>query len=91
MMTRQELPREDLHKHKRKMRRTRPEVRLVALCAVHQCFQVVAEPFLVRLPECLPFLAELMEDPSSEVRQRTKKTILFLEELSGEKMDEYLT
>ena len=45
---------------------------------------------MVLLPECLPFLSELMEDASPEVVELTAETIRFIEELSGEKLDEYL-
>lgn len=42
------------------------------------------------LPECLPFLSELMEDDAREVTSLTSEAIRFLEELSGEKLDSYL-
>lgn len=42
------------------------------------------------LPECLPFLSELMEDDAREVTALTSDAIRFLEELSGEKLDNYL-
>lgn len=42
------------------------------------------------LPECLPFLSELMEDSSREVVAATSEAISFIEELSGEKLDELL-
>jgi U3 small nucleolar RNA-associated protein 10 len=45
---------------------------------------------MVLLPECLPFLSELMEDAAQEVVDRTSDAIRFIEELSGEKLDEYL-
>lgn len=50
----------------------------------------VGEEYMVLLPECLPFLSELMEDSAQEVVDRTTDAIRFIEELSGEKLDEYL-
>ncbi len=45
---------------------------------------------MLLLPECLPFLSELMEDDTREVTSLTTDCIRFLEELSGEKLDTYL-
>ncbi len=45
---------------------------------------------MLLMPECLPFLSELMEDDTREVTTLTKECIQFLEELSGEKLDSYL-
>ena len=45
---------------------------------------------MLLLPECLPFLSELMEDSSREVVAAAAETIKFIEELSGEKLDSYL-
>ena len=42
------------------------------------------------MPECLPFLSELMEDSHRDVVAAAAETIRFIEELSGEKLDEYL-
>lgn len=42
-------------------RSRRAGVRVAALVALRQCFEVVGEEFLALLPECLPFLSELLE------------------------------
>lgn len=49
-----------------------------------------ADEYLTLLPECLPFLSELMEDSSRDVVAGTSEAIKFIEELSGEKLDSYL-
>jgi U3 small nucleolar RNA-associated protein 10 len=50
----------------------------------------VGEEYLILLPECLPFLSELMEDANRDVVAATAEAIRFIEELSGEKLDEFL-
>ena len=50
----------------------------------------VGEEYLILLPECLPFLSELMEDDSSDVIDLTSEIIRYIEELSGEKLTQYL-
>lgn len=49
-----------------------------------------ADEYLTLLPECLPFLSELMEDSSRDVVAGASEAIKFIEELSGEKLDSYL-
>lgn len=53
-------------------RSKRAGVRVAALVSLRQCFEVVGEEFLSLLPECLPFLSELLE-----VRKRVFAHILF--------------
>lgn len=50
-----------------KTRSRRAGVRVAALVSLRQCFEVVGEEFLALLPECLPFLSELLE-----VRRRAR-------------------
>ena len=50
----------------------------------------VGDEYLLLLPECLPFLSELMEDSHRDVVAAASDAIKFIEELSGEKLDEYL-
>lgn len=50
-----------------KTRSRRAGVRVAALVSLRQCFEVVGEEFLALLPECLPFLSELLE-----VRKRNR-------------------
>ena len=71
-------------------RHSRWSVRLASLHTLHQLFIEVGEEFLVLLPECLPFLSELLEDESSDVADLTSKVVRYIEELSGEKLDQYL-
>ena len=42
------------------------------------------------LPETIPFLAELMEDDDIEVEALVKKLVKRIEDLSGEKLTNYL-
>jgi U3 small nucleolar RNA-associated protein 10 len=50
----------------------------------------VGEEYLLLLPECLPFLSEMMEDDAEEVSALAGDVVQFVEELSGEKLDAYL-
>ncbi|KAJ1437166.1 hypothetical protein B484DRAFT_303359, partial [Ochromonadaceae sp. CCMP2298] len=68
----------------------RKAVRIAAVRVVHRLFSEVGEEYLMLLPECLPFLSELMEDNSQDVVKATAEAVRFIEELSGEKLDEYL-
>lgn len=67
----------------------RPHVRYAALRTVQECFVVVGEEFLALLPESLSFLSELMEDEDPRIERLCKDLIKYLEELSGESMEEY--
>ena len=40
--------------------------------------------------QTLPFLSELIEDPDTAVESRAQDVVKLLEEVSGEKLDEYL-
>lgn len=66
------------------------QVRQAAITALHQCFSVVGEEYLVMLPESISFLAELLEDEVAEVEATARKAVTFIEELSGESLDTYL-
>lgn len=65
-------------------------VRLIALKTLHKLFIEVGEEYILLLPECLPFLSELMEDDSSDVAACTGEVVRYIEDLSGEKLDSYL-
>jgi hypothetical protein len=67
-----------------------PMVRLAALKTLHKLFVEVGEEYLILLPECLPFLSELMEDDASDVIDLTSEVVRYIEELSGEKLSQYL-
>jgi len=57
---------------------------------LHKLFQEVGEEYLLLLPECLPFLSELLEDDAADVTAAAGELIRYIEELSGEKLDAYL-
>ena len=71
-------------------RSDRPAVRTAALMCVEALFSKLAEEYLVLLPETIPFLAELMEDDDIEVEALVKKLVNRIEDLSGEKLTNYL-
>jgi U3 small nucleolar RNA-associated protein 10 len=60
------------------------------LKTLHKLFIEVGEEYLLLLPECLPFLSELLEDDAADVTTQTGELIRYIEELSGEKLDSYL-
>lgn len=64
--------------------------RLAALEAAAQLVSRLREEYLVLLPEALPFLAELLEDPELAVEARAKELLRQLEALSGESLEQYL-
>jgi U3 small nucleolar RNA-associated protein 10 len=49
----------------------------------------IGEEFLLLLPECLPFLSELLEDDNSEVSDFTGVVVRYIEDLSGETLDQW--
>lgn len=66
------------------------EERLRAIAAVDGLVGRMREEYLLLLPEALPFLAELLEDPEHQVALATQLLIRKLEELSGESLEQYL-
>lgn len=46
--------------------------------------------FLVMLPESIPYLAEVVEDENEDVETQFLELKNVIEDLSGEKLDEYL-
>lgn len=67
------------------------EERMRALAAVSGLVSRMREEYLLLLPEALPFLAELLEDPEHEIVTFTQQLIKKLEDLSGESLEQYLT
>lgn len=65
-------------------------IRWASLLSLRECYRVVGEEFLSLLPESIPFLAEMLEDDDDEVERLTRKVIEEIEELSGEKLDQYM-
>ena len=71
-------------------RDSRASVRLMAVNMLHALFSDLGEDYLALLPECLPFISELLEDESEEVTTRAKDTARLIEEISGENIESYL-
>lgn len=61
-----------------------------ALAVAAGLVERLREDYLGLLPESLPFLAELLEDPEHGVVDATQRLIRRLEELSGEDLGQYL-
>jgi U3 small nucleolar RNA-associated protein 10 len=68
-----------------------PVVRVAALCGVGEVFSRGAEDALVLLPESLPFVSESLEAADEEVESHARALLRHLEEVSGERLDEYLS
>ena len=49
----------------------------------------LGEDYLALLPECLPFISELLEDNNDDVVASTSELVRVIEGLSGEKLDDY--
>ncbi|CAM9340670.1 unnamed protein product [Ectocarpus sp. 12 AP-2014] len=73
-----------------KTRSRRASVRVAALVSLRQCFEVVGEEFLALLPECLPFLSELLEDGHPEVESECRALVKYIEGVLGESIESYL-
>ena len=71
-------------------RASKPRARIAALKVVSKLVAKLREEYLVLLPETLPFLAELMEDPVEEVEGKCQELLQELAELSGEDLQEML-
>jgi hypothetical protein len=65
-------------------------VKTSCLATLHAMFQEVGEEYLILLPECIPFLAELLEEDNRQVTAETRELIQYIEGLSGESLDTYL-
>jgi U3 small nucleolar RNA-associated protein 10 len=74
-----------------KTRHSSSAIRLGAIQVLQKCFVIVGEEFLVLIPECLPFLSELMEDASQPVEQATRTLIKYIEDVLGESVESYLS
>eukprot|EP00899_Mesostigma_viride_P004976 jgi/Mesvir1/1447/Mv14438-RA.1 len=64
--------------------------KMLGLTTVAMLVDRLGEEYLVLLPETIPFLAELLEDPEMRVVQKCQELIKRLEELSGEDLQQYL-
>ena len=61
-----------------------------ALEVICQLVERLQEEYVVMLPEAMPFMAELLEDPELAIQNRTRQLLRMLEEMTGESLDEYL-
>ena len=61
-----------------------------ALEVVTQLVERLNEEYVILLPEAMPFLAELLEDPELSIQNKTRQLLRKLEEITGESLDEYL-
>eukprot|EP01097_Dermamoeba_algensis_P011678 TRINITY_DN9136_c0_g1_i1.p1 TRINITY_DN9136_c0_g1~~TRINITY_DN9136_c0_g1_i1.p1 ORF type:complete len:121 (+),score=31.61 TRINITY_DN9136_c0_g1_i1:154-516(+) len=59
-------------------------VRYVTLKTMMMTYQRLGEPYLVLLPETIPFLSELMSDSNAEVEKLANQFVKFLDSLLGE-------
>ncbi|XP_015910084.2 HEAT repeat-containing protein 1 [Parasteatoda tepidariorum] len=72
-----------------KTRHSSARVRFSAIQVVREVVRVMGDSYLVLLPESIPFLAEVMEDESSEVEQECQSVILEMEKILGEPIRKY--
>ncbi|CAI5464824.1 unnamed protein product [Closterium sp. Yama58-4] len=70
-------------------RSERVRSRQLSLRVVNEIVDRVHEEYVVLLPESIPFLAELLEDPDANVAESAKSLVKKLEELSGEELTQY--
>ena len=61
-----------------------------ALEVITQLVERLNEEYVILLPEAMPFLAELLEDPELVIQNKTRQLLRKLEEITGESLDEYL-
>ncbi|XP_076364856.1 HEAT repeat-containing protein 1-like [Tachypleus tridentatus] len=72
-----------------KTRHSSARVRFAALQVIREVVIKLAEDYMVLLPEAIPFLAELMEDDSTEVEQQCQSVIAEMEQVLGEPLAKY--
>ena len=65
-------------------------VRMAALKILHKLFVDIGEEYLILLPECLPYLSELLEDDNEEINIYSAEVIRYIENISGETLEDYL-
>lgn len=58
-------------------------VRIAALAALDALFSRLGEEYLILVPESVPYLSELLEDPSAEVEARCQRLIATIDGLMG--------
>ncbi|XP_054724260.1 HEAT repeat-containing protein 1-like [Uloborus diversus] len=72
-----------------KTRHDSPKVRFAALQVIREVVKEMGDSYLVLLPESIPFLAEMMEDESSEVEEECQSVIIEMEKILGEPIRKY--
>ena len=65
--------------------------RRLGLAVVEGLVEALSEEYLVLLPEAIPFLAELCEDPDEGVEAAARRLVKRLSELSGEDLHAAMT
>jgi hypothetical protein len=68
----------------RRLRSARPGTRLAAIEALESIYERLGEDYLALLPESVPFLAELLEDPAQHVEAALQRLIQRIDSLLGE-------
>ena len=68
----------------------RLEVRKAGVSCLLSLINSIGEEYMVLIPECLPILSELLEDPDEEVAGTAQECISQSEELLGESLQESL-
>lgn len=69
---------------------SRKEIRKAGILCLHSLVKSVGEEYMVLIPECLPTLAELLEDSDEEIAQLARDCIAYSEELLGESLQDSL-
>jgi len=64
--------------------------RLLGLECVSRLADRLRDEYLVFVPESVPFLSELLEDPEFEVERRAQELVRQLEGLTGESLEPYM-
>uniref|UniRef100_T1J0A3 HEAT repeat-containing protein 1 n=1 Tax=Strigamia maritima TaxID=126957 RepID=T1J0A3_STRMM len=72
-----------------KTRHNSPKVRLGALQCLSELNRHLEKDYLSLLPDTVPFLAEMMEDESTEVEQKCQTVIAAMEITLGESIQKY--
>ncbi|GFR10197.1 HEAT repeat-containing protein 1 [Trichonephila clavata] len=72
-----------------KTRNDSPVVRFAAIQVIREVVTVMENNYLPLLPESIPFLAEVMEDESSEVEKECQSVITEMERILGEPIRKY--
>lgn len=67
-----------------------PSIKIAAISVLRNLFEEIGVDYLQLLPECLPFISELMEDDDKNVITAVNKAISCIEEVSGESFDSIL-